>query len=156
MADNLPVRERVLAYLKAKFEAVTSVAGEQFPWEAVVRAPLSDQERGTQACLSIQEGRERKLDKASMVEEKFLDITIEWEVRAYMGEDPATYNNLVLADIQKTVGQDRQCGGMCLDMQETGSSVDVTTSHAPVIGGIVFFTIHYRHIAGDPTRAIGE
>jgi hypothetical protein len=156
MADRLPVRERILQYIKTLFENATDIGGEpNLMWEAIVRAPLTDKERKTKSCLSLMEGRERKQDR-SLVTDKFLDFSVEFEVRTFMGEDPATFLNLVLADIQKTMGEHRQAGGLCLHVEETGSDVDISSGEDRVVGGIVFFVIHYRHMTDDPTRAQGE
>ncbi len=153
---TLPIREQVLQYIKSKFEAVTSVGGEtNLTWERVVRAPLSDADRKLKTCVSLMEGRERVSEK-TLVTDCLLDFSVEFEVRTYIGEDPATFLNLVLCDVRKTMMEDRQCGGLCLHVQEVANETDITSGSDRMVGGIVFFTITYRHMTGDPTRALGE
>lgn len=151
-----PVSERILQHLKARFEAVTDLGGEPgLTWETIIRAPIKDENRKLKSVLSIMQGHERT-GAMSMTEEKFLDVSFEFEVKAYAGEDAGTFVNQLIAEIQKTLAVDRQCGGLCLHVRVTGSDCDIESEGDRRVGGIVFATIHYRHRDGDPCRLLGE
>lgn len=157
MADTpLPVRERIMERFKANFEAITGIGGEpDLTWERIIRAPITDNDRKLKTVMSLQEGRETH-GQVSVAEDKFLDVSFEFEIKTYMGESPATFLNLVIADILKTLAGDRQLGGLCLHVRVTGSDTDIQSEGDARVGGIVFATVHYRHRDGDPCRLLGE
>jgi len=152
----VPVRERILTTLKTLFEAATDIGGEPgLIWERVIRARISDNDRKLKTVLALVEGHERS-SPVSLAIEKALDLSIEFEVRAYVGESPATFVNLMLADIEKTLFAHSQLDGLCLHLQVTGSDSEIEAETETVVGGAIYVTVRYRHMYGDPCRLIGE
>lgn len=150
------VRERIMQGLKYAFETVPlTIASETMQFDVVVRAPLTKAEREMKSCLSIMEGQERSSELTSRTEKR-LEVSIEYEIEAFMGEEPQTFSTDALAAIEKYVADHFRNHRLCLHMKLTASETDVGRSGDRVVGGILFYEMTYRHRTGDPTKAVGE
>lgn len=152
-----PVLERIMQGLKFHFETVPMpvAAGETLDWDVIVRAPLTDAERKMDTCVSIMEGQERSSELTGQTEKR-LEVSIEYEVKSYLGEEPQAYANEVKAALEKYIAAHFRSHRRCLHMRLTASETDVGRTGDRVVGGILFYEMTYRHRTGDPTKAVGE
>lgn len=157
MADGiLPVRERILEFIKGEFlQKANGVNGYVQTWNTVQRRPLTDEEIALGSALGIFDTTEDNADEIQY-QRKTMNVIIEFWLRTQIGEGPSSALNLALADITRTMLADLNMGALTIDVRETRSELDIDGPGDNIVGGIAVFDIVYRHQVGDPRKLMGE
>ena len=63
---------------------------------------------------------------------------------------PMTALNRMLLDVQHVANIDRTCGGLTLNVEEVRNELSLDGPGDNVVGGMIEFTVTYRHRASSP------
>lgn len=127
-----------------------------FTWSRVSRTPLGDLDSRKRFACSLLEGTELPIDRTEPCIHKRLRVTIEFRALLNSDEDPAECANMILTNIQRRVQSDPRLavvnGGqpLVIDIEETGSDLDVESFADRTVEGAVFFVVKYKHRGDDP------
>jgi hypothetical protein len=155
---KLPIRELILRALKKKFEdrdAGQEDSNHLVTWDRVQRTPIGDAAQHLRSIAAIIEGTETTFKLTGNVVQKNLDVSVDFEVRPFRGEEPSTFVNEVLADVQRTMQEDVRLGGLALNVQEIRNETDFSGDKEVFVGGTVDYEISYRHMLHDPSEPVG-
>lgn len=81
-----------------------------------------------------------------------LRVATEFVYSMKIGDEPLTELNRILVDIQRLMRSDIQAGGLCLNIVESSSELDLDGPEDRLVGGIVFWEVLYKHATQDPTK----
>lgn len=150
------VRLRIIDHLKERFEkAKAGQGGRYITWNTVATQPITKPETIAGSAVGIYDSRERKKPEAGYARST-IQLATEFHVRLAQGDDATRIANLVLGEVQAIMLSDIHCGGLSLNIVETGNELDVEGPNGTLVSGIVFWEVLYRHKAGDPRTLVGE
>lgn len=157
--NEFSLRERIMQHLKARFEGIVAGATVTLTdgrtaqiataWNVVARKPLSKEQLRFGPALAMFDVSERK-EPETMFNRVHLGVIIEFFDAMKLGEEPSTALNRMLMDVQHTLMMDIRCGGLSLDIRETGNELSVDGPGDNLLGGMARIEVIYRHRAASP------
>lgn len=156
MAGTVPVRERIMQTLTTKMENMQAIVGSGVLWDVVTREPLNARRvKQNEASVGLYDVRERKSAKVGVTMCE-LTIMVEFFYRLKLGDTPGSELSTLVSAIEREVCIDQNFGGLTLDVNLTGSELDLETVTDKLASGVATFVAVYRHKTGDPFSLIGE
>ena len=158
MADT--VRNRIMAALKERFLSVQEgVDDHVLTWNTVVRNILTDEQQRMGSAISLVDLSEQKVEEVGFVRST-LRVATEFWITTKLGDEPFHVVNEVLGDVQRTMRLDVQTtvDGVAhtLNIVEESNETDIEGAADKLVGGVIIWTIQYRHLPLDPTKLVGE
>lgn len=144
------LRLRIMQNLATRFTSIRKgVDGYTVEWNTVRLRPLTQDEMrfGALAIFAPKEKKERQTG----FDNCFITLQIEFFLPLAMGDEPSDIINMGLLDVQRAIASDLTCGGLALNIVETGNEVDVDGPFPSIVAGVVQHELMYRHRAGNPT-----
>lgn len=146
------IRDNIMEHLKDRFETVRAGTNRYTTtWNMVLRAPLTKQSKIIGDSVSILDLTEKKDESIGQMTCR-LRVAIEFVYVMKIGDEPLTELNRILVDIQRLMRSDIQAGGLCLNIVESSSELDLDGPEDRLVGGIVFWEVLYKHATQDPTK----
>lgn len=153
---KVPVRERIMSYVKDKMDAMLSLDDTGAMWDFVTRDPLDAKKvKQYDTTIGVYDLREKKEARTGCTY-AYLTIMVEFFYRLKLGDETGSELNTLLAAIEREVCADQNFGGLTVDVNLTGSELDLETVTDRLASGVATFVAVYRHKTGDPFSLIGE
>ena len=144
--------------LKTRFLAVVvGVDGHVLTWNTVERRPLTDVEMQAGDAISLIDASENKSEEVGYMRSDMTVFTEFW-IRTQLGDDPSQHVNNVLADVQLTMradintaetpGDPTTC--LTINITETRNETDIEGAADMLVGGVIQWSVLYRHNKQDP------
>lgn len=150
------IRENILAFLKDAFESKTEgTDGYTVTWHTVSRSPIGDLAQDFDNAIAILDSRERKTPEIGY-QRCVLPIVIEFAYRPKLGDVPSTELNRLLVDVERTLREDIYADNLALNLEVTGSELDMEGPNDKLVRGALFVDVTYRHEVNDPRKLPGE
>jgi hypothetical protein len=149
--ETVSKRERIMEHLRERFLAVRMNDGEGYTtqWNIVTRTPLGKSEISMGDAVGLFDPNETKTQEM-MFMRCSLTVQVEFYYSMQLGDNAATELNRLLLDVQRTMRQDIQCGGLCLNIVESRSELDIDGPGDSLVVGLAEFQVLYRHSVNDP------
>lgn len=150
-------RDNIMEYFLDKFRDMRRGTNEySTTWNDVSRKPLAASVAAVpDTAIAIMDHRERKNPLIGMYD-CFLTVHTEFAIRLKLGDDPSTELNRLMVDVQRAMRSDNTAGGLCINIVETGSELDIEGPGDRLVGGIISWEVLYRHSLDDPRKHRGE
>lgn len=161
MALTDPVRDRILEHLKGRFEdVVAGVDDHVVTWNTVERRTLTDVEQQLGHALALLDVDEQKQEEIGFMRADLRVITEFW-IRLQLGDQPSKQLNLAMADVQRTMRSDIHSTvspgcQLTINITEVRNELDIEGPGDDLVGGIIVWSVLYRHNQDDPTKLPGE
>lgn len=157
--NQFSLRERIMEHLRLRFAGVQAganvtltdgrVTAINTTWNTVSRRPLTKEQLRFGNALALFDVSERK-EPETLFNRVHLGVVIEFFDAMKLGEEPSTALNRMLMDVQHIMMMDIFCGGLSLDIRETGNELSVDGPGDNLLGGMARFEVIYRHRAASP------
>jgi hypothetical protein len=149
------MRERIMRVFKARFEAQQrGIHQAALTWNVVSRKPLSVSDQNAGFAIGIYDTSEKKQDAVSRVE-CFLNVVFEFHATLAESDDPETWANGVLGEVQRVATLDlnmKEEDGyhLSVDVKEKGNELENFAEKATKVSGVLVVEVQYRHRPGNP------
>lgn len=158
MADT--VRNRIMAALKERFlDVQEGVDDHVLTWNTVERNLLTDEQQRIGNAISLVDLSETKVEEAGYVRAT-LTVATEFWIKLKLGDEPSHWVNEVMGDVQRTMREDVKTTvetvEHTLNITEQSNETDIEAAGDKIVGGVVLWSIQYRHLPLDPTKLVGE
>jgi len=158
----LPVREQIMDAVKERLESMKknlptddpNVRPYAFGFDHVQRQPFTSASRGKEYICAIIDNNEFKEPDTDPVVRSTINVIIEFLVLVKSKENPTTKMNLVFAETERRLKEDRTFGNLAIDIVVTSSETDIESDQDKYIEGALFFDIKYRHNNNDPSLRV--
>lgn len=159
-----PVRDRILEHLKGRFEAIQQGVDEHvLTWNTVERRVLTATEQQVGNALAILSPAETKEEEVGYMRATLTVVTEFW-VRSFLGEGLDAQATIILSEVYRTMREDIYCTvvpgdpntQLTLNITEVRNEIDVEGVADGTIGGIIEWSILYRHHKQDSRKLVGE
>ena len=151
------LRERIMRVIKRRFEVQQAgVSSAILTWDVVTRLPLTKDQQLEGYAIGIYDTSEKVRPDIGR-DERFLNVAMEFHIKLAEDDDPETYLNGVLGEVQRVAQLDLQNKeedgyALSINMQEKGSELDISGTDSRNVAGLVVFEVHYRTKANNPFR----
>lgn len=153
MSNSL--RLNILEQIKSTFEAVEAVENPEadefdVQFSVVELGPLGDADHKKRYSLGIVPLRERYGHKFPFIE-RWLTIGIEYRVTVNRGDEkPGIMAERMLTVLERVILTNQTWNGLAIDTELDNNEVDMTDYDDKSVQGVLFITVHYRHMHQDP------
>jgi hypothetical protein len=147
------VRWLIQKYLVDKFSAQRQgVDGATITWDFVSTDPLTENQRQEGKSLGIYPTVEVTKQIIGW-DQKHVTMVFEFNLMIPDGDSPSETLEAALAEVQKIVFSDTNCGGLTLDINEKASEIDIGNPTDRIAKGALAVSVFYRHRTGNPFSA---
>lgn len=155
-AGDPPIRERIMEVFRKRFLAQQrGVNGAAVTWDVVERRPLTSDEQSRGYALAIFDTSQKKKDLVGKTE-CYLNCVFEFYVTLSEGDEPGTFGNTILAEVQRVAMLDLNMAEgdgfqLTVDVQEKGDELEIIAPEPNHISGVLVVEVTYRHKSGKPS-----
>ena len=154
---NETVREKIIEALVARLKTIepdpTDPDGFSFAFADVKRGSLPAQDHTKRYMAGVVPGRETKKDLYPFIHCS-LPVDIEFRITIQSKDKSSSHEaERLLGEVQRCIYFDKELGGLCLDIRETGNEIDMNTYSDKTVLGVLSIEIPYRHAHDDPRRS---
>ena len=147
------VREQIMQNLQAIFEAAPSDP-DDISWGVVTRKVLNKTILGTNPYAIGLYDTSEKIQEGVGWEMRTFNVVLEFHVALMENDEPSTFLNHCLGQVETRIGQDISLGGLASNCQTRGSELDIDGAFDKYVSGILIVAVSYRCSANNPYNRV--
>ncbi|CAO3460818.1 hypothetical protein [Azospirillum argentinense] len=146
------IRDNIILHLMDRLRSMRADGREGYSvtWNRVLRSELTPADIGFAPVVALLELPERKTAATFPYTHCTLPLEVEFRHPRREGDDVRSELLRLMTDVVRAMTTDPTCGGLATDLVETGNDLDPGQPEAKHVGGIVSFSLTYRHRHDDP------